>query len=57
MGQPVRAGHDAKEGMRDCRVGEENSKISSHSLSNWAWATERGHYDWMDLHTLFVSLD
>ena len=26
-------------------------------VSNWAWATAPGHYDWMDSYAPLVSLD
>ncbi|MGF6638248.1 hypothetical protein OKW38_000175 [Paraburkholderia sp. MM5496-R1] len=55
--QPLHAEHDVKERMQVGRSHDESRKVASHPVSNWAWATAHGHYDWMDSHVPFASLD
>lgn len=34
-----------------------DARLAPSPASNWAWGTPHGHYDWMDAHAPFASLD
>jgi hypothetical protein len=36
---------------------DKSSKAGPRLGSNWAWENPQGHYDWMDSHAPFASLD
>jgi hypothetical protein len=55
--QAQHAERDVNTHVQDGRVGGEPRKAASHPAANWAWATAHRHYDWMDSHTPFASLD
>lgn len=45
--EPAAEGHKLEVGSRlNCKSDKRSPKRSS-----WAWAVEKGHYDWMDSHT------
>ncbi|WP_153041172.1 hypothetical protein [Paraburkholderia monticola] len=33
------------------------SKAAVESVAHWAWSPASSHYDWMDLHSPFASID
>jgi hypothetical protein len=33
------------------------SKAAVESVANWAWSPASSHYDWMDAHSPFASID
>ncbi|SIT44375.1 hypothetical protein BN2476_390041 [Paraburkholderia piptadeniae] len=37
--------------------GAETHGAPMHSRANWAWAGATEHYDWMDSHGPFATLD
>jgi hypothetical protein len=37
--------------------GDISYNATPHAVLNWAWVTTQGHYDWMDSHAPFASLD
>lgn len=52
--QPIR---DMTRQIGHASSSEEERKVESYPVSNWAWTTAHLHYDWMDLHAPFACLD
>ncbi|MBP0590678.1 hypothetical protein J8I87_13310 [Paraburkholderia sp. LEh10] len=56
-GQSVHVDYDLKASAQQRDAGDESKKGPSESFTNWAWSTGQGHYDWMDSHVPFATLD
>ncbi|MBN3756005.1 hypothetical protein G3N95_23885 [Paraburkholderia sp. Tr-20389] len=54
---PAQPNRDLNQQINRARSSEDDQKVESNPVSNWAWTTAHLDYDWMDSNVPFAGLD
>jgi hypothetical protein len=55
--QSPRANHHMHGDVQNGDQRNGSHEVTPNPVLNWAWAATQSHYDWMDSHAPFASVD